>query len=50
MLVHGFQVLKPACSLMRCTSTIGATYVSIFHRANTCDIVVILVCMVSVWR
>ena len=42
-LVHVLQGLKAACSLMRCPSTIGATYVSIFHRAYTCDIVVILV-------
>ena len=31
VLVHDFQDLKPVCSLMRCPSTIGATYVSIFH-------------------
>ena len=30
VLVHDFQVLKPACFLMRCPSTIGATYVSSF--------------------
>ena len=29
--VHDFMALKPACSLMRCPSTIGDTYVSIFH-------------------
>ena len=50
VLVHDFQGLKAACSLVRCPSTIGATYVSIFHRAYTCGIVVISVCMVSVWR
>ena len=49
VLVHDFQGLKPACSLMRCPSTIGATYVSIFHRAYTCSIVVISACVVSVW-
>ena len=38
LLVHDFQGLKPACSLMRCPSTIGANYVSIFHRAYTCII------------
>ena len=41
-MTHG---LNSACSLMRCPSTIGATYVSIFHRAYTCGIVVISVCM-----
>ena len=41
MLVHAFHGLKSACSLMGCPSTIGATYVSIFHRAYTCGIVVI---------
>ena len=46
--VHDFQGLKPVCSLMRCPSTIRATYVSIFHGAYTCGIVVISVCMVSV--
>ena len=50
VLVHDFHGLKSACPLMRCLSTIGATYVSIFHRAYTCSIVVISVCMVSVWR
>ena len=49
VLVHVFQGLKPACSIMRYPSTIGA-YVSIFHRAYTCGTVVISVCMVSVWR
>ena len=49
VLVHVFQGLQPVCSLMRCPSTIGATYVSIFHRAYTCGTVVISVCMVSVW-
>ena len=29
--VHDFWSLKPACSFMRCPSTIGATYVSIFN-------------------
>ena len=50
VLVHDFQSLKHVCSLMRCPSTIGATYVSIFHGASTCGMVVISVCMVSVWR
>ena len=46
VLVHDFKGFKPACSLMRCPSTLGATYVSIFDRAYTCGIVVISVCMV----
>ena len=50
VLVHDFQDLKPVCSLMRCPSTIGATCVSVFHRTYTCGIVVISVCMASVWR
>ena len=50
VLVHDFQGLNPVCSLTRCPSTMGTTYVSIFHRAYTCGIVVISVCMVSVWR
>ena len=50
VLVHDFQGLKHVCSLMRCPSTIGATYVSIFHKAYTCGIVAISVCMVSVWH
>ena len=50
VLVHDFQGLKSAWSMVRCPSTIGATYVSIFHRAYTCGIVVISVCMVSVWH
>ena len=45
VLVHDFQGLKPVCSFMRCPSLIGATYVSIFHRAYTCGMVVISVCM-----
>ena len=47
VLVHYFYGLKPVCSLMRCPSTIGATYVSIFLRVYTCGIVVI---SVSVWH
>ena len=39
VLMYDFQGLKPVCSLMRCPSTIGATFVSIFHRAYTCVIV-----------
>ena len=50
VLVHDFHGLKPACSFMRCPSTIRATYVSIFHRVYTWGIVVISVCMVLVWR
>ena len=50
LLVHDFQCFTPVCSLMRCPSTICATYVSIFYKAYTCGISVISVCMVSVWR
>ena len=49
-LMHDFPGLTTACSLLRCPSTIGATCVSIFHITYTCDIVVISVCMVSVWH
>ena len=49
VLVHDFQGVRPACSFLRCPSTIRATYVSIFHRAYTCGIVVVSVCVVSVW-
>ena len=49
-LVPDFLGLQYVCSLMRYPSTIEATLVSIFHTHYTCDIVVISVCIVSVWH
>ena len=42
--MHDFPGLKPACSLIRCDSTVGVIMFRIVHTVYMYDIRVVLVC------